>query len=122
MKGLIIVALMVLLMFTMDAQKKETFLYNLELIEKFKIRSNWTEKEHMIQKAHVKYLDSLTKSGRLFLAGIKEQGLQYHRGLVILNVSSYEEAYSILQNDPSIKMCMMTGDIEKLNIYFLKKD
>ncbi|RNC86420.1 MAG: hypothetical protein ED556_09015 [Winogradskyella sp.] len=119
MRLLIILLLSILWHTTMEAQKRETFLYDLELIEKFKTKSQWTDKEHEIQKAHVNYLDSLTNSRKIFLAGIKEQGLKHHTGLVILNVSNYEEAFKIVQNDPSIKTGMMVGHIKKINIYFL---
>ena len=120
MKLPIAIILTVLSFNTMEAQRKETFLYELELLEKFKIRAQWTHKEHEVQNAHVHYLDSLTKSGKIFLAGIKQQGLKDHMGLVILNVDTYKEAMEIVQNDPSIKLGMMTGSIEKFNIFFHK--
>ena len=122
MKFLFFSICMILSFSTMEAQKKETFLYELELIEKFKTKSQWTDTEHAIQKAHAKYLEDLTKSGKIYLAGIKEQGLKNHKGLVILHVSNYKEALKIVQNDPSIVKGMMTGHIEKFNLYFLKTE
>ncbi|MFI0430853.1 YciI family protein [Mariniflexile sp. HMF6888] len=97
---------------------QETFLYRLELLEKFKTKNQWKDKEHNIQKEHVAYLDSLTNEKKIIVAGITEQGLKNHEGLVILRVESYEEALTIVKNDPSVKHGMMTADIEKFNVYF----
>lgn len=119
MKLLISIFVTILSFGTMEAQKKETFLYELRLFEKFRKKSQWTDMEHSVQKAHVEYLDSLTKTGKIFIAGIKQQGLNDQAGLVILNVDTYEEALGIVQNDPSIKMGMMTSSIEKFNIFFM---
>lgn len=116
MKYLITILLILISTVTMQAQ--ETFLYHLELLEKFKTKNQWTDEEHTIQKEHVAYLDSLTNEKKIIVAGITEQGLKNHKGLVILRVESYEEALNIVQNDPSIKKGMMTADIEKFNVYF----
>ena len=116
MKPLAIALFITLTTITMKAQ--ETFVYHLKLLEKYKVKNHWTEKEHEIQKEHVAYLDSLTDKKKLIIAGISEEGLKNQKGLVLLRVKDYQEALSIVQNDPSIRQGMMTADIQQFNIYF----
>lgn len=52
------------------------------------------------------------------MAGIIEQGLENHEGFILLNTTSFEEAYEIAQNDPSIKKGMMSVRLRPVNIYF----
>ena len=106
---------------TMSLQAQHTFIYELRLFERFRHRSQWSQKEHAIQQEHVAYLDSLTKAGKLQLAGIIDQGLENHTGFVILTTDSYEEALEISQHDPSIKQGMMTAHLLSINIYFRKE-
>ena len=103
MKSLLTIIVTILIFGTMEAQKKETFLYKLRLFEKFRTKAQWTDREHSVQTEHVAYLDSLTKAGKIFIAGIKQQGLNDHTALVILNVNTYEEALKTNLKDGSIK-------------------
>ena len=91
-------------------------------MNEFKHQSSWSKTEHEIQKKHIEYLATLTKSGSLQLAGITNQGLEDHTGFIILTTESYEEANSIAQNDPSVKEGMMSVKLNPVNIYFKKED
>lgn len=102
----------------MSAQVQKTFIYEITLYEQFKNTANWGEKEQTIQQEHIAYLDSLTQAGKLQMAGIIDQGLENHEGFIMLNTSSFEEAYEIAQNDPSIKKGMMSVKLRPVNIYF----
>ncbi len=112
------ILLLITFNFQIMAQKQSTFIYELTLFEPYQHRSQWSEKEHQIQQSHVAYLDSLTKAGKVQLAGIMEQGLEGHRGFVLLNTSGYEEARKILNEDPSVKNGMMKASLRSVNIYF----
>lgn len=102
----------------MSIQAQAYFVYELELLEPYQYQALWTEREQAIQKEHLAYLDSLTQSGTLELAGITDQGLADHLGLVILRVDDYETAKTIALADPSVKKGMMKTRIRPMNIYF----
>ena len=106
----------------MLAQKQSTFLYELTLFEPYKHRALWTDREREIQQAHVNYLDALEAAGALIVAGIIDQNLENHTGFVVLTTDSYEEAFDIVQNDPSIKEGMMSANLRPFNIYFRSED
>jgi len=100
------------------AQVQKTFIYEITLYEQYKNSANWSEKEKAIQQEHISYLDSLTKVGKLQIAGIIDQGLDSHMGFIILTVNTYEQAYEIAMNDPSIRKGMMSVRLRPINIYF----
>lgn len=104
------------------AQPELTFIYEITLFERFKHQSMWTEREHKIHQAHIEYLDSLTRNRTLLLAGITDQGMVDHQGMIILQTDSYEEAWDIIQKDPSVKKGMMSARIRPFQIYFKSAD
>ena len=55
-----------------------------------------------IQKQHLAHLDLLAKSGKLIVAGPFEQG-EEHRGLLIFDVETIEEAIALEKEDPAVK-------------------
>lgn len=103
------------------AQAQKTFMYEITLFEQFRNPINWSEKEKNIQKEHISYLDSLTRNGKIAIAGIVDQSLENQTGLIILSVDNYEQAEEILLNDPSIKKGMMSARLKPINIYFRKE-
>ena len=102
----------------MLAQKQSTFIYELTLYAPYQHRAMWTDREHEIQKQHVDYLDSLEEAGSLLLAGIMDQNLENHTGFVMLQTVDYQEAFELVQQDPSIKEGMMSAKLRPINIYF----
>lgn len=117
-KKLVLLAIISLLALKSMAQLEKTFLYEIHLFEKYQHRSKWTDKEYEIQKQHVSYLDSLTKKGIIQLAGIVDEGLKDHKGIIILSTNSYQEAKKIALEDPSVKKGMMNVSIHPIHIYF----
>ena len=105
----------------MLAQKQSTYIYELTLFEQYRHRAMWTDREREIQQRHVSYLDSLEESESLKLAGIIDQNTHGHTGFVILETDSYEKAFEIVQNDPSIKEGMMSAKLRRIDIYFTGK-
>jgi uncharacterized protein YciI len=64
--------------------------------------TNPKENEDKIMELHFKYLKSLLKQKKLFLAGpilIPEDPF----GIIILETETKEEAKNLLENDPSVK-------------------
>ena len=106
----------------MPAQAQQTFLYEINLYDQYKHKSMWTERERNIQKEHIAYLDSLTQNGHLELAGIVDQGLENHSGLIILRATDYNQALQIATKDPSVKNGMMSVRLRPFHIYFKKRE
>ena len=106
----------------MAAQVQKTYLYELTLYEQFRHRSMWGEREHHIQKEHIAYLETLTETNELEIAGIIGQGFEDHIGIIILTTENYEEAKSIALNDPAVKKGMMSARLRPISIYFAKMD
>lgn len=121
MKHLFLFLVLLILPKILLAQVQKTFIYEIKLYEQYKSAANWGENERKIQQEHIAYLDSLTQSGVLQLAGIKAPSLEAHQGFIILNTDNFEEAYTIAQNDPSIKKGMMRVSLYPLHIYFKGK-
>ncbi|MDW3193762.1 MAG: YciI family protein [Cytophagales bacterium] len=115
---LLFILLTLILSINMLAQKQSTFVYELTLFESYKHRSMWTDREHNIQQEHVAYLDSLEREGKLLIAGIIDQNLENHSGFVMLQTEDYQEAFELVQQDPSIKEGMMSAKLRPINIYF----
>ena len=115
---LVIIFCFTLLFSNMSAQLQSTFVYEITLYEKFKHPTSWGEREHQIQKQHLRYLEELTQSGKLKIAGIINQGLEDQIGFIILNASTFEEAKKVAMNDPSVKNGMMSVRLLPLNVYF----
>ncbi len=122
MKFLLPIACIICLNSTSIAQPEQTFIYKLQLFERFQSKSSWTDREHAIQQQHISYLDSLTKVGQLEIAGIGDQGLMEQTGLVILKVDSFEKVQEIISHDPSVHKGMMFANIRPMTIYFKKED
>jgi len=62
-------------------------------------------------KGHIAFIERLIKSGDIVTAGPLGKNENSYRGLFILNVSSIEEANSLLQADPSIKENLFAADL-----------
>jgi|GEM_PF-3796849 len=110
-----------LISFSMSAQVQQTFLYEITLLKQFQHQSMWTEREHSIQKDHIAYLDSLTQNGDLQIAGIIDQNLEDHKGIIILKTDNYKKAKEIATNDPSVKEGMMSVQLRPIHVYFKAK-
>ncbi|MBK9936327.1 MAG: hypothetical protein IPP05_19960 [Cytophagaceae bacterium] len=59
----------------------------------------------------------LQKSGSLQIAGIIDQDLENHTGIIILTTNNYMKT-KVALNKPSVKEGMMSVVIRPINIYF----
>ncbi|MCF6270800.1 MAG: YciI family protein [Melioribacteraceae bacterium] len=121
MKSILTAIILLFITTNIMAQKQKTFIYEITLFEQFRNSINWSEKEKNIQQEHIVYLDSLTKNGKIEIAGIVDQSLENQTGIIILSVDNYEQAKEIVLNDPSIKKGMMSARLKPINIYFRKE-
>jgi uncharacterized protein YciI len=67
----------------------------------------------MQETGHIDFIERLIKNGDIVTAGPLGKNENSYRGLFILNVSTIEEANSLLQTDPSIKEKLFAADLYK---------
>lgn len=65
-------------------------------------RSHDADKAAEIQEQHMAHLNNLAESGKLIVAGPFE-GSDEHRGLLIFDVASLDEALKLESEDPAVK-------------------
>jgi uncharacterized protein YciI len=68
------------------------------------------EEGHRLGTAHIAYLKSLVREGRLVLAGQSFDGNDL-AGIMIVNASSRDAALEVLNNDPLVKANFVRGEV-----------
>jgi len=66
-----------------------------------------------IQEGHMKHLNEMAKTGKMFMAGPFEDGGK-HRGILVFDVDSISEALRMASTDPAV----MSGRLEVQAIYW----
>ena len=122
MKLLILSFLFVILSFSSFAQREfeyqegdTTYImkrYVFILLESGETKSKNADEAEKFQKLHNEHLNSLAESGKLIIAGPFEDGGE-HRGLLIFDVETVEEALKLEGEDPMVK-----SDRLRMNAFF----
>jgi uncharacterized protein YciI len=68
-------------------------------------------KEDSLFAGHMQNIQHLANAGKLFVAGPLGKNDQNYRGLFILNVSSKEEALTLLSADPTIREKVFVAEL-----------
>ncbi len=76
--------------------------YVFMLLNKGEIRSQDSTEAAKIQEQHLAHLNKLSEMGKLIVAGPFEEGGD-HRGLLIFDVATVEEALKLEAEDPAVK-------------------
>lgn len=97
------------------------YLYRLKLIPTLLREENWTEKENGIVQHHFEVLQNLQKDGKLILAGRTLNMDPNGFGIVILEVSSEEEAREIMESDPAVKEGIMTAALFPYRVALIRE-
>lgn len=98
------------------------YIYVLKLIERLENVDNWNDDDNSTVSEHFRHLLTLRDKGILLLAG-KTAGNDHNTfGVVIFHAASFEEAESIMLQDPAIKNRIMTGKLWEYNIALLNKE
>ena len=94
------------------------FIYVLSLQQKFRIKTNWTEKEDHIVSEHYQYLLDLKEKKVLIMAGKSRYDVDHDDtfGIVVFQSDTEENAHHIMQNDPAIIAGLMTAELHPFNI------
>ncbi len=97
------------------------FIYVLKPIPRLLKEENWTEKEESITNRHFAYLQKKLAEGNLILAG-KTGGMDEKTfGIVIIEVDSEEEAYTMMNNDPGISEGIMTAELYPYKVALMRQ-
>lgn len=87
------------------------YIYVLKPVPRLQKVENWTSMEEETTNRHFSYLKHLKQDGKLILAG-KTDGLdELTFGIVVFEASSFEEALSIMEEDPGVKEGIMTATL-----------
>jgi len=86
--------------------------YVFMLLESGETKSKDSTEAAHFQELHLAHLNSMAKSGKLIVAGPFEGGGE-HRGLLIFDVETVEEALKLEGEDPTVK----TGRL-KMNAFY----
>jgi uncharacterized protein len=102
---------------------KKRFCYRLKLFPQFFESGNWTDEASQIVSIHFQYLKDLTSQGVVFLAGrtVNEPMSDEDFGIVILETNTFEEAKSIMENDPSVKGKIMHAKLYEFSLALLRE-
>ena len=76
--------------------------YVFMLLNKGETRSQDSTEAAKIQEQHLAHLNKLSEMGKLIVAGLFEEGGD-HRGLLIFDVATVEEALKLEAEDPAVK-------------------
>ncbi len=102
---------------------KKRFCYRLKLFPRYFESDNWTDDDKNIVSLHFQYLKDLTEKGIVFLAGrtVNEPMGDDDFGIVILETDTFEEANSIMKDDPSVKGKIMHAKLYEFSLALLRK-
>ena len=79
----------------------------------------WTEEQSQTGGAHFSYLKDLTEKGVVIIAGRNLNSDERSFGIVVYRAGSYDEAKSIMDNDPAVKHGLMTAKLHEFSLALL---
>lgn len=91
--------------------RTQQYVYFLRLIPVLLNESNWTTRENEIVDRHFRKLQALLADGRLVLAGRTLNMDPSGCGIIILEVSSENEARALMESDPAVEEGIMTAEL-----------
>ncbi|AYC28593.1 YciI family protein [Paenisporosarcina cavernae] len=97
------------------------FIYQLKLIPTLLNEENWTEKENECVTRHFQRLQQLVEEGKVILAGRTLTMDEKAFGIVILEVTSEEEAREIMETDPTVEERVMTAELFPYRVALMRK-
>ena len=91
------------------AMGKNQYLYQMQLTRPELLTEGPTESEAEVLKAHGAYLEGLVEAGTVLLAGRTQTTDPEGFGIVILEAESESAARELMENDPPVKVGLMTA-------------
>ena len=107
-----------------SAQKKDgkkQFAYVLRLVPRLRDERNWTEADNAAVGRHFRRLQQLHREGKVLLAGkTQDDADESQFGLVILEVSSEDEARRIMEDDDAVRASVMTARLFPFRVALIR--
>jgi len=97
------------------------FLCTLQLVPRYKIKSNWTDATNKILGDHWNYLVKLHGEGKIKFVARTNYDIDNdaNRGLAVYIGSNELEARELMMKDPCIVNGIMQGELHPLNVFML---
>ena len=95
------------------------FIYKIQPVRPEMLTEGYTPGEEQIIAEHFSYLEELTKSGVVYLAGRTLTTDYSSFGIVIFGAHSEEVARQVMLNDPAVKTKVMRAELYPFNIALL---
>ena len=98
------------------------YIYILHLTPYYSDASHWTDETRAILDQHWHYLVGLHSSGVMQLVGRTnyDPGHKDLMGICVFNASSDTAAAEIMNNDPCVKLSVMTATVHPFNLALLE--
>jgi uncharacterized protein len=89
---------------------KDLFLYKIQPVRPEMLSVGATDDERRITSEHFEYLEGLTRSGTVLLAGRSLNTAPSSFGIVLLRAESEEAAREVMLNDPAVRQRVMRAE------------
>lgn len=101
--------------------ERKQFAYVLRLVPRLRDEKNWTEADNAAVGRHFRRLQQLHKEGKVVLAGkTSDDADEGQFGVVILEVSSEEEARRIMGEDDAVRAGIMTARLFPFRVALIR--
>lgn len=103
------------------ADGAKQYIYVVHLARPDMLTTGPTDKEMSALGRHTKYLDELTKAGKVYVYGRTQTSDASTFGIVIFDAASDEEANAIMKGDPAVAEGVFTANVYPYEIAYLRK-
>ena len=101
--------------------ERKQFAYVLRLVPRLREEKNWTEADNAAVGRHFRRLQQLHKEGKVVLAGkTLDDADEGQFGVVILEVSSEQEARRIMEEDDAVRAGIMTARLFPFRVALIR--
>ncbi len=103
--------------------EKQQFAYILQLKKEAHIHEpdSWTDKDKKIVATHFTYLQKLTETGTVLMAGRSLVETTESFGIVVFQAKTADEAQQIMDNDPAVLQGLMTAKLHPFSVALWQK-
>ena len=96
---------------SLGADERGMKMYVLVILKTGSNKTTDTTIRNYLFKGHMANINKMAADGKLIVAGPLEKNDKAYRGIFILNVSTLEEARTLVQTDPAVKAKIFDADL-----------
>lgn len=96
---------------SLGADERGMKMYVLVILKTGSNKTTDTTVRNYLFKGHMANINKMAADGKLIVAGPLEKNDKAYRGIFILNVSTLEEARTLVQTDPAVKAKIFDADL-----------